>query len=163
LALEFANLAGEHYDNNSPISLDHDCKNYFCMTCLLQFAEWAFGPGGLPNLMVIAFGDFTHGERFKSTQIVLSRDPAPSTTDARSSPRPFHVMGHHEYTRAIDQFDGARQMLRACPTEETFSYYIPSDFDTEDDETDDSEEDDSDMGDGETDDSRSHSADDHGT
>lgn len=27
---------------------------------LHRFAEWAFGPDGLPELQVFAFGDFSH-------------------------------------------------------------------------------------------------------
>jgi hypothetical protein len=35
------------------------------MKSLAWFADWAFGPTGLPNLSAIAYGDFSHGETFQ--------------------------------------------------------------------------------------------------
>ena len=39
----------------------------------VSFAEWAFGPGGLPALQVLAFGDFSHGDRYRGQQFMLRR------------------------------------------------------------------------------------------
>lgn len=39
----------------------------------LAFAEWAFGPSGLPNLYVLAFGDFSHEDRYPSQQFLVRR------------------------------------------------------------------------------------------
>lgn len=39
----------------------------------LSFAEWAFSPHGLPSLQVIAFGDFSHGDRYRAQQFLLRR------------------------------------------------------------------------------------------
>ncbi|KAJ5460988.1 uncharacterized protein N7458_002540 [Penicillium daleae] len=39
----------------------------------LKFAEWAFGPNGLPNLRVLAFGDFSHEDRYPSQQFLVRR------------------------------------------------------------------------------------------
>ncbi|KAI9374982.1 hypothetical protein BJX61DRAFT_217612 [Aspergillus egyptiacus] len=35
-----------------------NCMLPMCMPCLRDFANWAFGPSGLRNLLVVAFGDF---------------------------------------------------------------------------------------------------------
>ncbi|OGE46739.1 hypothetical protein PENARI_c124G04245, partial [Penicillium arizonense] len=40
---------------------------------LVSFAEWAFGPHGLPALQVLAFGDFSHGDRYRSQQFLMRR------------------------------------------------------------------------------------------
>ncbi|KAJ5260657.1 hypothetical protein N7524_008681 [Penicillium chrysogenum] len=39
----------------------------------VSFAEWAFGPDGLPALQVLAFGDFSHGDRYRSQQFLMRR------------------------------------------------------------------------------------------
>ncbi|KAJ5500669.1 hypothetical protein N7453_009720 [Penicillium expansum] len=39
----------------------------------VSFAEWAFGPGGLPALQVLAFGDFSHGDRYRGQQFLMRR------------------------------------------------------------------------------------------
>jgi hypothetical protein len=39
----------------------------------VSFAEWAFGPRGLPALQVLAFGDFSHGDRYSGQQFLLRR------------------------------------------------------------------------------------------
>lgn len=40
---------------------------------IVSFAEWAFGPRGLPALRVLAFGDFSHGDRYSGQQFLLRR------------------------------------------------------------------------------------------
>ncbi|KAI2736050.1 hypothetical protein DTO013E5_9205 [Penicillium roqueforti] len=43
----------------------------------LSFAEWVFGPCGIPSLQVLAFGDFSHEERYREQQFLIRRvDPA---------------------------------------------------------------------------------------
>lgn len=39
----------------------------------MSFAEWVFGPGGLPALQVLAFGDFSHSDRYSGQQFLLRR------------------------------------------------------------------------------------------
>ncbi|KAJ5369964.1 uncharacterized protein N7496_006056 [Penicillium cataractarum] len=41
----------------------------------IHFAEWAFGPTGLPNLRVLAFGDFSFGSRYENQQCLFRRRP----------------------------------------------------------------------------------------
>lgn len=37
----------------------------------MSFANWAFGPNGLPMLKLLAFGDFSHGDRYPTQQVLL--------------------------------------------------------------------------------------------
>ncbi|KAJ5346162.1 hypothetical protein N7452_004166 [Penicillium brevicompactum] len=39
----------------------------------VSFAEWAFGPTGLPNLQILALGDFSHKDRFQKQQCLIRR------------------------------------------------------------------------------------------
>jgi hypothetical protein len=43
----------------------------------MSFAEWAFGPNGLPALQVLAFGDFTNENLYSEQQFLVRRkDPS---------------------------------------------------------------------------------------
>lgn len=39
----------------------------------IDFAEWAFGPEGLPHLQVLAIGDFSHKSRYELHQLLMVR------------------------------------------------------------------------------------------
>ncbi|KAF3009278.1 hypothetical protein E8E15_002598, partial [Penicillium rubens] len=39
----------------------------------VSFAEWAFGSDGLPDLRVLALGDFSHGDRYRCQQFLVRR------------------------------------------------------------------------------------------
>ena len=39
----------------------------------MLFAEWVFGPGRLPALQVLAFGDFSYGDRYRGQQFLIRR------------------------------------------------------------------------------------------
>lgn len=39
----------------------------------VSFAEWAFGPTGLPNLQILAIGDFSDKDRFQKQQCLIRR------------------------------------------------------------------------------------------
>lgn len=60
-------------------------KQSLDMSDIAQFAEWAFGPDGLPNLKVIAFGDFTMDSRSYWTQLLLCRRDPEDAEDFSSS------------------------------------------------------------------------------
>ncbi|KAL4915084.1 hypothetical protein BDW62DRAFT_203940 [Aspergillus aurantiobrunneus] len=83
-----------------------------CMACLRDFAEWAFGPNGLPSLMVIACGDFTRDGRFEQSQALLVREPTTSTDL-------YRVVSSGVHEHMLDRIFGARQMLGACPVQPT--------------------------------------------
>jgi hypothetical protein len=44
------------------------------MPKLLEFADWAFGPDGLPKLDILAYGDFYHRGRRPNVLLCRSRD-----------------------------------------------------------------------------------------
>jgi hypothetical protein len=89
------------------------------MRNLAEFAEWAFGPTGFPNLAAIAYGDFSHGQRFKWSQVRLCRSSSLMTDGSvTSSPaRPYRVVSPSEFRSVFDQIEGAKEMLSACQTE----------------------------------------------
>lgn len=39
----------------------------------ISFAEWAFGPNGLPALQILAFGDFTNENLYSEQQFLVQR------------------------------------------------------------------------------------------
>jgi hypothetical protein len=87
---------------------------------MLEFTQWAFGPRGFAELKVLANGDFSHGKRFKWSQLLFCRaDPArvsSASTGAAAQPAKFRIMTKDdEYL--LDQIKGSRQMLSACPIE----------------------------------------------
>lgn len=82
---------------------------------LFGFANWAFGPQGLHNLLVIAHGDFSHGNRFERTQILMGRN-------SEQSSRNFRVISHDQRGDWLNQIDGAHEILCACPQEVTLGY-----------------------------------------
>ncbi len=43
---------------------------------LVRFATWAFGPDGLPDLRILAYGDFSHQGRYGTHTILLCKNQA---------------------------------------------------------------------------------------
>lgn len=89
---------------------------------LVSFAEWAFGPRGLPALKVLAFGDFSHEDRYPGQQLLVRRvEPARDGSPKPLSPGkiqgrlPFYPVDISKPS-AWDgmSVDGAR-FLSACP------------------------------------------------
>lgn len=87
------------------------------MPCLRDFADWAFGPTGLPNIMVIAFGDFSNGCRFEWSQVLLIRSLTPSTDM-------YRIVGHGMHGHILDGISSAREMLSSCPAQPTIVHNI---------------------------------------
>ncbi|KAL2826101.1 hypothetical protein BDW59DRAFT_161227 [Aspergillus cavernicola] len=73
------------------VHLDSEGKESMSMGPLADFAIWAFSPTGLSKLMVIAYGDFAHGQRYRCTQLLLCRNAA-STPEIS-----FRIMTQNEY------------------------------------------------------------------
>lgn len=40
----------------------------------VAFADWAFGPTGLPKLQFVAFGDFSYEERYSGQRFLARRE-----------------------------------------------------------------------------------------
>ncbi|KAL3460979.1 hypothetical protein BJX64DRAFT_261839 [Aspergillus heterothallicus] len=89
------------------------------MRDLLELAEWAFGPTGLPNLTVIAYSDFTQGRRYEWSQLVLCRIPTAKSEcmSVSAEPQPFQIINPAEFRSVLNRIEGAQEMLSACPTE----------------------------------------------
>jgi hypothetical protein len=39
----------------------------------VRLVQWAFGPAGLPALLILAFADFSHGDRYREQQVLFQR------------------------------------------------------------------------------------------
>lgn len=60
-------------DSGESPSLTHSTASSESFADLLEFANWAFGPNGLPTLEVLAFGDFSHDSRFHAHNKLFCR------------------------------------------------------------------------------------------
>ena len=83
---------------------------------LLALAEWAFGPNGLPNLRILAWGDFGYYDRWVGVNKLYCRKEGAqhctSTSDIRQSA--FREVGRRDYN--LREFVKKNQdMLAACP------------------------------------------------
>ena len=87
-------------------------KNMSACVDVFEFAQWAFGPTGLPQLRVLAFGDFSHGElgRCRDRNVLLCRQPL------RSANCTFRIVGKDE-PEIFGNIDRAFDLLSACPEE----------------------------------------------
>ncbi|OJJ52129.1 hypothetical protein ASPSYDRAFT_37528 [Aspergillus sydowii CBS 593.65] len=47
----------------------------------VRLVQWAFGPAGLLALQILAFGDFSHGDRYREQQVLLRRKRADGSSD----------------------------------------------------------------------------------
>ena len=90
---------------------------------LFNFVKWVFGPDGLPNLMILAHGDFSCKQRHGWSQVVFVRYPRPNMpilsaredrNGAFGPSLPFRIM-HPEDEYLWDEIDGAKELLQACP------------------------------------------------
>ena len=91
---------------------------------LNTFACWAFGPHGLPNLQVLAHGDFSHDGRYVENTFIFGRDGfVPSVqkpTFWAAAPKSevgfvgFSLLGKEERNEVMARY-GA--FLEACPVD----------------------------------------------
>jgi hypothetical protein len=79
---------------------------------LLDFAEWAFSTEGLPNLQILAYGDFSYEGRYAEYNALLCRDHV--ATEPKQ-------VGFRALTDADiylwDLLDNNMGVLMACATE----------------------------------------------
>jgi hypothetical protein len=94
-----AEISARRYETPS----GHRLKNKFC-----RFAEWVFGPQGIASLQVVVFGDFAHGGRMPSQNLLLCR--------SRQGRSKFRVLGGSdpELKRVQAEY---RKVLEACPVQ----------------------------------------------
>jgi len=90
------------------------------------FAQWAFGPHGIPSLRLLAFGDFSHDGRFRDTTLLLCRREIPDTwgSDAGSSDTflRFREMKKGEDRELWDLYERELGVLAACSTDSLLTF-----------------------------------------
>lgn len=72
---------------------------------ILLFAEWAFGPQGLQNLLILAYGNFTDREGSRNYLFCRDLDKSYGATFRKISTEDNYVW---------DLVPGAESMLREC-------------------------------------------------
>jgi hypothetical protein len=83
---------------------------------LLKFADWAFGPEGLPELEILAYGDFSYRGRQPNTLLCRSQDlkqimaGTKTTLASKSRYRQVTKMDARLWEVAQENFD----LLEAC-------------------------------------------------
>ncbi|KAI3120536.1 hypothetical protein CBS147326_9420 [Penicillium roqueforti] len=91
----------------------------------VRLVQWAFGPAGLPALQILAFGDFSHGDRCREQQVLLRRKRADGSSDGAchggccTADRTFCLADIEDDSLSddlpLDGLDGPR-FLSACPS-----------------------------------------------
>ena len=55
----------------------------------VKFADWAFGPDGLPALQILAFGDFSFEDRYQDQQFLMHRKCGNRICTGKTRSSPF--------------------------------------------------------------------------
>lgn len=90
---------------NSPLYVDPG---------FLQFAQWAFSEVGLPDLQVLAWGDFSYEGRWLSHNALLCRD------DSILERAGFNFRTPLDADMCWDLIDDNMDLLAACPSDDLF-------------------------------------------
>ncbi len=85
---------------------------------LSLLAQWAFGPGGLPGLQILAYGDFSHNGRYAEHNMLFCRKP-PSELSNDGSNLDFQVAASFRCLTADDTYlqdllSRNMEVLEAC-------------------------------------------------
>ena len=90
---------------------------------LRRFANWVFGPSGLPALQVIALGDFAHGRvsKKRDNMFLVRGNSGASTTDDADNYSIFwpEEKGLQDWAELVDR---NKHFLEACPAEPLMDY-----------------------------------------
>ncbi|KAK2803993.1 hypothetical protein FQN50_006799 [Emmonsiellopsis sp. PD_5] len=99
---------------------------------LILFAHWAFGPRGLQHLQILAYGDFSYGDRHRESQILFCRKEAPIPQRFINKEQELYLTLVHESRLSFrllyandDIFASMQDEMRcleACPTENLLNY-----------------------------------------
>ena len=76
-----------------------------------DFADWAFGPDGLPELLVLAYGDFAFRDKFKKENALYCRNETLAQSDNASNFRNLEPSDKHLWNWVQDNME----TLSACP------------------------------------------------
>lgn len=83
-------------------------ESYVSKEELYAFAEWAFGPDGIPSLEVLAYGDFAFPEMCRDANALLCR-----TVNGQSSSSSFQLL--EDDNKALWEWTQSHMdALRAC-------------------------------------------------
>lgn len=106
---------GSHGEN--PYYLDDFSTKLEYNLCngLFDLLNWAFGPGGLPRLQVLAFGDFSHDGHFPQQSILFCRQSLPSS-------KITWRLARRNETAIFDGIDQPWEFLGACPRDATMPW-----------------------------------------
>ena len=92
-------------------SFSQEMEYNMCMG-LFDLAQWAFGPNGISQLQVLAFGDFSYDGRFPKKSILFCRQILqPSKTTWR--------LAKKDETAIFEGIDRPMDFLGACPRDVT--------------------------------------------
>lgn len=81
----------------------------------LDFIRWVFGSDGLPNLKLLAIGDFSNAGRWADYNMVLCRDESLQEQEGLN----FRILTDVD-TYYWDVIDDNMDMLAACPADPLF-------------------------------------------
>lgn len=84
-----------------------------------DFAQWVFGPNGIPSLRLLAFGDFSYRGRFVEYNHLLCRKSHSQAGHHR--PRRYFRTITDDDNELWDLFDKHHDALEACPTDSLFT------------------------------------------
>ena len=108
---EWIELGIEEENSYFMESFSEEEEYNMCMG-LFDLVHWAFGPDGLPDLQVLAFGDFSHDGRFPNQEILFCRQVLqPSKTAWRLATK--------NEAAIFDGIDRSMDFLGACPKDVT--------------------------------------------
>ena len=93
------------------------------LSMIIEFADWAFGADGLPNLQILASGDFSYQGLYAYESLILCKTKG--ATNADDKKRNFRPLGDKDSDPDIWEFIRENMdMLAACPVDPIFE---PSD------------------------------------
>ena len=79
---------------------------------LKDLARWAFGPRGLPNLKLLAYGDFSYDGRYRGQCFLLCRsDTSNENADG------FRPVRENDYALRDGIIKQYEDLLGVCPAE----------------------------------------------
>ena len=96
---------------------------------LLDLAQMAFAPNGLPNLRLIAWGDFSHCERYGEYTLLLCKNEGSTVLAEEIDDETFHAylpkdltfrQVTEQDTTLLELFRKEHDMLSACSMENIF-------------------------------------------
>lgn len=89
--------------------------SYSRATELCNFADWAFGPDGIPNLKLLAYGDFTCEDPHSQQQVILCRTACfPGFSSFGTHGLPYFFTDIFD-SSLLSEVENSQETLRACP------------------------------------------------